>query len=46
MRPLNWEELERFVENVRGTIYGVLYETLLYTGLRPGEALWTTSKRR
>ncbi|MEW6524382.1 MAG: tyrosine-type recombinase/integrase [Bacillota bacterium] len=44
MRALSADEALRFLEAAEGTRYGVLFELLLATGLRPGEALalrWT-----
>ncbi len=44
MRALSPQEARQFLEAVAGTRYGALFEVLLTTGLRPGEALglkWT-----
>jgi integrase len=38
-RPLSPEEARRFLKAAHGTRFGVLFELLLATGLRPGEAL-------
>jgi len=39
VRPLTAEEAQRFLDAATGTRYGVLFEVLLATELRPGEAL-------
>lgn len=39
MRALSPEEASRFLEAIRGDRWEVLWEVLLVTGLRPGEAL-------
>jgi len=38
VRPLSSEERDAFLEAVRGTRHGVLFELMAKTGLRPGEA--------
>ena len=39
VRPLNWDETQRFLEAARGTRYGVVFELMLSTWIRPSEAL-------
>ena len=41
IRPMTWEQLEKFLDAAHGfdPFYGVLFEVMAKTGLRPGEAL-------
>ncbi|TDI34534.1 MAG: hypothetical protein E2P02_29970 [Acidobacteria bacterium] len=39
IKPFSWEETSAFLDAVRGTKYGVVFELMLSTGIRPSEAL-------
>ena len=38
IRPMDWDQRERFLDEAHKTEFGVVFETLTKTGLRPSEA--------